>query len=391
MNYIKTSLVILFFPSLLFAQNNLVNDGVSLVIEAKTDVLLEESGVTNKNGGEISNAGAIHLEKNWTETDISTYSGNGWMWFDGNINQKLSTASTIPISNLKVNNGQKLILESGIKVSKNLDLSANGKIELGTNNLVITSGGSINNYDVNAYIISNGTGYLQQEVSTSNVIFPIGNSFYNPATLNNTGTTDQFQIRVEDVVYNNGTSGLVKTTNLVNTTWYVSEQNIGGSNASLTTQWNKQQELTNFDQANSALLHWNGHQWTSSNNSVAATANGSYWTQTRSGLTSFSPFTVQSFTNTEVQLLDENIATSVKLFPNPSQEYISLDFINTTPQQANIQILAMDGKLLVQKIVSTSNLVTLKEVADFSAGTYLVHILYGDGSYTITKFIKSTL
>ena len=388
-NYIKISIAILLFPSLMLAQHNLVNDGVSLVVEAGTDLRIEAAGISNKNGGEISNAGTIYLEKDWTQSDISTYGGNGWIWFGGTVDQNLSAVSALVVPNLRVDNGHKLILGSDVEVS-NLDLSSNGNVALGSNNLVISTGGSIRNYDVNAYIISNGSGYLQQEVGANEVLFPVGNSAYNPATLKNTGTADNFQIRVEDVVYGNGTSGTAEGSNLVNATWFIEEQTAGGSNASLTTQWAANQELTGFDRNNSAIMYWDGSQWAAPSGFTTAAANAAYWTQTRSGLTSFSPFTVKDVTYSEIGSLDENSATSISLFPNPSQDYVSLDFKNTPPQQANIKVLAADGKLLFQKTALTSSVVALQEVTDLPAGTYLVHILLADGNYAIKRFIKST-
>jgi len=54
-----------------------------------------------------------------------------------------------------------------------------------------------------AYIVTNGTGQLKRSVpadGTTNVLFPVGNSSYNPLILQNsaTATTDNYSVKVSD-------------------------------------------------------------------------------------------------------------------------------------------------------------------------------------------------
>lgn len=74
------------------------------------------------------------------------------------------------------------------------------------------------------YIQTNSTGQLIQQVGSSDVDFPVGNSSsYNPITLNNTGgAADNYSIRVLDDVFTNGTTGPIITDNVVDRTWLVS-------------------------------------------------------------------------------------------------------------------------------------------------------------------------
>jgi hypothetical protein len=230
----------------------------------------------------------------WTQTGVSTtYTGAGWMWFEGSNDQNISSVSVLSVPKLRVDNGNKLILNSSINVSTTVDLMNNGNIELGTNNLIINTGATINNYDPNNYVITNSTGFLQQEVSLANVFFPIGNSTYNPATLLNMGTTDDFQARVEDIVYDNGTSGTPETSGIVNRTWHIDEATTGGSDVTLSLEWEAGEELS-FNRTSCGVAHWDGSQWDRPSAYTAAiNTSGTYYMQTRSGINSFSPFAVE--------------------------------------------------------------------------------------------------
>lgn len=281
-------------PRLVFTQINWVNDGATVEVTTGTDLRIELGGMNSQNNGNIANEGNIYLDLDWTQTGASTaYTGTGWMWFEGSNNQNISSVSPLDIPRLRVDNGNKLILNSSIHINTAVDLMNNGNIELGTNNLTINTGATIINYDLNNYIITNATGFLQQEVSISNVFFPIGNSSYNPATLLNMGTTDNFQARVEDIVYTNGTSGTPETIGVVNRTWHIDEATAGGSDVTLSLEWEAGEELA-FDRNNCGVAHWDGSQWDRpSAYSAAVNTLGTYYTQTRSGLNTFSPFVVE--------------------------------------------------------------------------------------------------
>jgi hypothetical protein len=278
------------------AQVGLINNGVNLTVNNGVDLRVNGGSITNQNSGSIKNDGNIYLDLSLTQNTSATYLGGAasWLWFEGATNQNITADAVVSIARLKVDNGNKLTLGNQVNVSTGVDLTLNGKIELGANNLVLASGATIANYDVNNYIITNGTGILQQEVSAAVVVFPVGNSTYNPLNLTNSGTVDNFLLKVEDQVWGNGTTGNLETSNIVNRTWHLNEEVAGGSNASITVQWEQGQELTTFDRTNCALSHWNGSAWDHSMAYTSATnIGGTNWTQTRSGQTTFSPFALE--------------------------------------------------------------------------------------------------
>jgi hypothetical protein len=282
------------FPAFIWAQGGVVNNGASIRITTTATLKIDNGGVINNNNGNISNEGNLYLDLDWTQSGATTdYSGAGWLTFEGNINQNLSSDLPITIPMLRVDNGNRLILNDDITVSTQVDLINNGSIELGTSNLVLTPAATIVNFDPNHFIITNNTGILQQEVGAANVVFPIGNSTYNPATLNNTGTVDNFKARVEDLVWDFGTTGTPETQDIVNRSWHITESITGGSSSTLTVQWDVPQELPGFNRAQSGVAHWNGAIWEHPLVYTAATPIGPSFSQTRTGVTSFSPFAVE--------------------------------------------------------------------------------------------------
>jgi hypothetical protein len=286
--------ILLVAPLLIQAQGGLVNNGANIKITTTTELKVDGGGVFNKANGAINNEGNLYLDLNWAQSGATTnYIGNGWMWFEGGINQNLGSVAPITIPRLRVDNGNRLFLNDNVNVSQQVDLLNNGSIELGTSNLVLLPGATIVNYDPNNYIITNNTGTLQQEVGGTNVTFPIGNSTYNPAVISNTGVLDNIMARVEDQVWDHGTTGTPEIQDIVNRTWHVAEQTTGGSSVNLTVQWDVAQELVGFDRTQSGVAHFEGAYWTHPTVFTAASPVGASFTQTKTGINSFSPFAVE--------------------------------------------------------------------------------------------------
>ncbi|MCP4438191.1 MAG: T9SS type A sorting domain-containing protein [Aureispira sp.] len=296
--YIKISLLLL-LPSLLAAQVHFVNNNATVKVGSGANIKLDNGSVNNNSGGQINNDGNIYLDLDFVQNTGATYTGGAtsWLWFEGAGNQGIISDAVVNITQLRVDNGNRVILASPVTVSQTVDLmsiSTGGSIELGANNLVLSPGAVINNYDASNYIITNSVGVLQREVSAGNVVFPVGNSIYNPATLNNAGTLDNFMVRVEDQVQTGYPVGGIETDGVVGKVWMIDEQVAGGSDVTMTLQWDTGDELPNFDRSVSGISHWVGASWDRSPTWIPATnVGGTSWTQTRNGINSFSPFAVE--------------------------------------------------------------------------------------------------
>jgi hypothetical protein len=329
-NFLK-GLVLLLLPALIHAQSGIVNNGGKIKVMATANIKMNNSGLTNKNNGEITNSGNMYLDNDWTQTGATTtYGGVGWMWFEGTTNQNISSVSAINVPRLRVDNGNILLLGSDVTVSTQVDFMTNGNIQLGTNNLLMSPTATMVNYDANNRVITDNIGFLQREVSGTAVFFPVGNASYNPLTLTNTGTTDNFQLRVEDQVWTYGTTGVLETNSIVNRTWHLDEETVGGSVADITVQWEQGEELTTFNRTMCAVSHWNGAAWDHTMPYLAATnVGGTNWVQTRNGQTTFSPFAVED--------LEMNLPVELLTFDANRLDLIQVELDWSTASETNNQ------------------------------------------------------
>jgi len=379
-NYIKTGLFLL-FPGFLWAQNGLLNNGAAIEVTESTTIHIV-GDMQHQADGKVINEGIIKVEKDWIQSSKNTlYTGSGWMSFVGKTNQEISSTSPLTIPNLRVDNNNTLLLNTALNISNQVDLSHNGNISLEAHDLIINTGATIVNYDENNYVITNNIGVLQQEVSTNQVVFPIGNSSYNPAMLSNQGTVDNFRLRVLNYVEE-------MDENSVNRTWLIEEETVGGSLVSLDLQWNEEEELNNFSRNQSALVNWTGTNWASPSNSTEANSTEGYWLQTRSNLTSFSAFTVHSNLLFS-QIVTESISANIEIFPNPVKDHFNIR-LHADIETAFIQVFDSKGSIVFQtnKSIGTDGLIHLSDIRHFADGVYWVHIVGNDGLVFSKKIIK---
>jgi hypothetical protein len=261
----KTKFFILFFlllPLLVSYSQVNIKQGTTLNLKTGTSLALTGNFVNN---GTVNTTGTANFQ------------------FSGSAPQTLTGQSTF--QNFTKSGTGDLTLSNSITINGTLDF-AGGKINLGSNNLTIGPAGNITNTTTTKYIVTNGTGTLQRTVVASNVLFPVGNGTYNPVTLNNSGTSDVFSIKVQNT-FDNPTNGNPK----VNKQWTINEQVAGGSNVTMTLQWNPADEDASFIRGNAIYIgRWNGTTWLEGTS--LSTGGSNPYTATQSGFTSFSPFGV---------------------------------------------------------------------------------------------------
>ena len=116
----------------------------------------------------------------------STISGATQSYMNSFSSLIMSTAGSVP-------------LPANTTITGTLTLTQ-GKLLLGTNNLVIASGGSILNGSASAYIVPTGTGVLSQTILASTAItFPVGLiSSYNPVKINPSNAS-VFSVKVDSL------------------------------------------------------------------------------------------------------------------------------------------------------------------------------------------------
>lgn len=245
--------------------------------------------------GTTRNEGTIAVGGNFTQSGAGSYvsTASSVLLFNGTTNQTIQSATAIDLATLQVDNGNRLVLASNIQATSGINLNLNGSIELGNFNLNAGSGDIVNG-SATDYIITNGTGVVQQTMSAGDIKeFPVGNASYAPVLLlSNSGTTDVFSVRVTDQILTNGTSGTPETTDNVGLTWLIAESVAGGNNVDIGVEWAAANELPSFDRTSCGVKHWNGSSWDLPATYTAASASGGRYTQSLNGQTSFSPFGV---------------------------------------------------------------------------------------------------
>ncbi|PSK91418.1 T9SS type A sorting domain-containing protein [Taibaiella chishuiensis] len=251
-------------------------------------------------------ANALEVKGNFTNSGT----------FDPSLGKLIlsGAAQSVPAVNykdLQITGGNSKTLSGATAINGVLTLT-NGLLVLGSNNLTVNATGSIAGGTSAAFIVTNGTGSLtQNNIGTGGragtVIFPVGSdvSSFTRAALSNSGTADNFTIKVSQGVFNSytGTTGSgAITQDYVNKTWFINEGTAGGSNVNLTLEWNGLDQLSGFNGNNCQIAHFNGTTWVSTGTPGFASGLDPY-TISRSGLTQFSPFSVTSSAPLPLQLL----------------------------------------------------------------------------------------
>lgn len=155
---------------------------------------------------------------------------------------------------------------------------------------------SVSNGKRDNFFVTNGYGqlYIKNIGSSSNqVLFPIGanDSSYTPVSVGNTGTANDFGVRVQQGVYTNGYSGNPVLQEAVNRTWFIQPSG-SGANAAVTLTWNSTDELPYFNHNQVYLGHYTSSGWDMG--SPKTISGSSPYSITRIGINSFSPFAISS-------------------------------------------------------------------------------------------------
>ena len=282
----KVFLMAFLFGSALSVYSQLVlSSGSQLVVNSGAVVVANDitcSGGTIKNNGEVSILGDITNNSGALMDATST----GTVSFDGTSAQEITgTASSTFYGILDINNSTGFAITTTATgadqvINGTLNFTS-GKLTLNGFNLTIgardPTGAS-----TTSYIVTNSTGSVVRVVGASDVVFPVGNTTYNPVTLNNAGTSDTYSVRVAD----NKPASFTGTTHIVNRSWEISENVSGGSDFTATAQWNVGEELTNFDRSASTIGVTSDNGTTVSWGSNSNATGSSPYSNTTSGITS---------------------------------------------------------------------------------------------------------
>jgi uncharacterized protein YjdB len=233
--------------------------------------------------------GTLVVQGNW-ENNGTFVSGTGTVQFSGTGNATVGGSASNNFNNVTMNKTGEALLISPATIAGSLTLT-NGNLNIAGYTLDMASQ-AINGGSATSYVKTSGGGVLKRDVSGLPVIFPVGKSSYNPATLTNTGAGDNFSVRVYDYVSTTGVEGGAQTSGqVVNRTWMVSEALVGGSSVKLKMQWNTGEEANGFVY-NPGFMNVNHHNGSIWEELGAMNQSNSPFFVEQSGISSFSPFTI---------------------------------------------------------------------------------------------------
>ena len=255
-------------------------------------------------GGIVTTGSATGMDGCITNTGAKTFNGSSTYIFNGSVAQVTGASLPLTISALTINNLAGVSLSANsVNVTGALSLS-NGLLSLGANSLTTSS---ILKSTSAKYVVTDGVGTLKiTNIGSVNTALPIGpsTSSYNPVTINNSGTVDNYSASVKTTF----DTPVPDATKVVNRQWLISEDVVGGSNVTLSLSWLIADQASGFNPlALVSIIHYNGSIW----ESFPATVTGagtlaSPYVATAPGITSFSPFAVINSSALPLSLLSFN-------------------------------------------------------------------------------------
>lgn len=234
-----------------------LNSGASLVINSGSSVIamngITATDATIDNDGTIENRGDLI---NNTST-LFTSGSTGTFIFNGSSHQEITGDNdvgfygTVEIDNTNDVSITSTLTGAGQNIFGELVLT-NGMITLNEFALFLGASDPTGISD-SRYIHTNGIGALCRNVPAdgiTNVLFPVGNSSYNPMIIqgNLSGSADAYNVRVIDHEPANA-----NTAHLVNRSWKITELAPGGTKIYVKPQWNGSQELTGFNRSSCGI------------------------------------------------------------------------------------------------------------------------------------------
>ena len=266
-----------------------------------TNVISGSGNMSLGNLATISCGAVAGLDGNINVSGTKSFGTTANIIFNGSTAQTTGASLPANLNSITVNNPLGVGLSASTQLASSLTLT-NGNLITGNN---IISAPSILGASSAKYVVTNGTGALKlTNIGVGGTTFPVGptSTSYNPAIINNSGTVDNFSVNVK-VALPAGIDVSPKSDSSVNTTWNINEDVAGGSNASVTLQWNTADQNSLFNTNNCAVVHSDGTVINYSGTyDVATNVSAGVYTRTGMGFTSFSPFGINSKPTTVLPL-----------------------------------------------------------------------------------------
>jgi hypothetical protein len=313
------------------SQNIIINNGAALI--CGNFPVWGYGSFTLNNGGTLSvgSPAGISLSPdssgNICLKGTRKYNSGANYLFNGSSAQITGNGLPASLNCFSINNNLGVTLSNSLQVVDTLKLLS-GNLFLGDKNLVIGDTAIVSGSSANSYVVTDNTGAMIYNNLARNIDikFPIGTlDSYNAAILNYTGTIDTFKVSVKSVFDNPP----VNSNKVVNRQWIISENNSGGSVASIKFCWVSGNQAPGFNASSQVMVgRYNGTAWYEIPAVVsgAGTISDPYIASV-SGITQFFPFGVGNDEALPVEL--------IAFYCEPNNTDISLHWNTATETNSN--------------------------------------------------------
>lgn len=375
--------ICIFFLLPKHAQSQLINSGSVITVQSNALIYCDDA-FTNASTGVVTNHGSIITKASLVNNADALLEGNGLYSLrenftnTGTFNQDSSTVEFFGDANSAIQNKSGKIYV--LKLNKNANYLVNlidkekvlnsiifshdkNWIKLNDNMLVLDANCSVVDYSNKRYFLTNGTGVIKKLlIKNSPFTFPVGfdRNTYNPLTLTENGTPDDYSVRCLDNAFLQGSSGDTISTKSINASWFIAEAKSGGANAVIDATWKTTDELLNFNYTHCMVVRYNGTKWNFVSSQTGTASGSPYRTISKSGFKNFGYFTVLSggnptFANSISSFEDDAMFStkmnSIKVYPTIVQNNLHIDVPanDKSIQKMNISITDVNGRTVWQK------------------------------------------
>jgi len=366
-----------------------VNSGASSTVMLNNDLnvtgtLMLTSGTLDLNNHNLTFSSNGSFSASGTGTITSSSASNLTFATSGNFTNGLRfTSGSNTVNNLTVNlgnNTSSVTLGGNLNVGGTLNLQS-GMLNVGTNNLMLSSGATISGGSANSYVATGVGGMLTMNLAAGGTnTYQVGTmTHYAPVVLkaNSGSASGDVSVSVNDHVMANGTTGSnLSSDALVDATWYVSSTATSNINLNMQVMWSANMEINSFDRTKAYISHYTNGSWDATT-SASATTSGSMYVLSRNNITSLSPFAVMNKFPSSVANVENESAVTV--YPNPVTDMLHIKGANIN----TVNIYDVTGHL-VKSAVVTNNTISVSELP---AGYYNVRIS-GTEFSAVQHFVK---
>ena len=361
------------FPVWGYGSFNLNNGGtLSIGSPAGISLLPDSSGNICLKGARIYNSGSNYI-------------------FNGSSTQITGNGLPTSMNCFSINNNSGVTLTNSFQVIDTLKFLS-GNLFLGEKNLVIGDAAVISGSSADSYVVTDGIGSMiyNKVARNTDVKFPIGTpASYNPVILNYTGTIDTFRAAVKSEFDNPP----LNSNKVVNRQWTISENNSGGSVASIKLCWVSGNEAPGFNASSQVMVgRFDEAGWNQFPSIVSGigTISDPYFASV-SGITQLSSFCVGNDGALPVELIAfyvESNNTDVTIYWNTATE-INCNSFEIERKELSGKLWLKIGSVHANFLSNSPKTYSFNDI-NLKPGEYIYRLkmIDNDGSFEYSKIVE---